>query len=147
MQHRFVIKQAGLIAVLLALTACGTPMPKYVPAANEPTAVIKLVGEQQGVNICRDGTLMHVSTIKTGETRTVIVPADKRITLWSYLMFQGYNTTVRCAAALSLVASSDAALILNTDIRANGCYVEAVREDASRPSGLAPEPSVGRPLC
>lgn len=147
MLQRFILKQTSVVTALLGLSACGTPPAMYVPAPTERTAVVKLAGEQKGVRICRSGQPLYVTSTTSGNIRSVVIPADERITLISLIAIEGYNVRSTCSPAISLIVKTGTSVVLNADVQENGCYFEAVREDASSPSGLAVEPSVGPPSC
>ena len=126
----------GMAAVL---AACGA-VP-YQPGPNEVLAPVKLVG-LGSPRMCMDGKLYSLSADKS---ETVKVPVGQRITLGSYMYFDGYNVSFSCMPQLSFMPQAGLSYVSNAGLRDQRCFVELVREDASRETGVAPEPSLGPP--
>lgn len=137
--------RAACLAALLALGGCNT-LPAYAPAPAEKLATVRFLGS--GVPyMCVNGARYKLTVAETDGDFTTRIPAGKRVMLWRYLSYAGYQVTSSCSAALSVVAAEGSTIIVNSGLDAGKCFIEAVREDKSRETGVRIEPSVGAPTC
>jgi len=133
---------AGL-AIALVLAGCST-MPTYEPQAADVS--VQLVGMGQP-GICVGGNNYRLDVAENEGIRTVRVPTGNRVMLWSTMAFQGYNVISRCEPALAFVPSAGNTYVANAGLADGKCFIELVREDKQRETGVAPEPTLQRPKC
>jgi hypothetical protein len=133
-------------ACMLAMVGCGTPLPVYTPAPAEKTVTAKLLGSGSPY-MCTQGKKYSLDVKESGGFRTVQLPLDNRVTLWRYMSFQGYQVISSCTPMLSLVPKSGTDLIISAGLADGRCFIEAVREDNARATGVALDPTVGPPSC
>lgn len=142
MKHHGMIKFTTSVAVALVLSACGTP---YQPAPGEVLAPVKLVGIGSP-RMCKDGKIYNLTT--EGRTETVKVPVGQRIAIGSFMYFDGGYMTYTCNAFLSFVPEAGKSYVSNSGLREQQrCFVELVREDPAKETGVVLEPSVGPAYC
>jgi hypothetical protein len=140
------ISRASLACALLPLAACNT-LPTYVPASGEKTVDVSFVGFGRP-SICVDGKSYKLDLTKKNQYQYVAqLPANKRVLVFSYQFYQGYQVMSSCRASLSLTPKFGMPVVINSGLDAGKCYVEAVLEDSSSPTGVALDPSVGPPQC
>ncbi len=132
----------SLLAALV-LSACGT-LPVYQPAAGDPTITFVGMGRP---GFCSSAGRFQLDVIVANGFSTAKVPANQRISIWSGMSFQGYNVITSCAPKLAFTPRSGSAYIVNAGLDSGQCFIELVREDKSRPAGVALEMSTGRPGC
>lgn len=139
--------RATIACGVVLLSACGTPVAVYVPAADTPTTRVTLMGG--GIPfMCLSGEHYRFDAQPGPEgTSFLQVPVGQRLTLRSVMSYHGYNVVSTCRPALSLIPKQGQPLIVNSGLEKSGCFIEAVREDNSRETGVAIEPSLGRPQC
>jgi hypothetical protein len=138
-------RSAGLALCMVAatlVTACG--VVPYQPTPQDVLVPVKLVG-MGSPRMCRDGKFYSLTTDAAGDT--VRVPAGQRITFGTYMYFDGYNVSYSCLPQLSFVPEAGRSYVSNSGLRDQRCFVELVREDVSRDTGVAPELSLGAPYC
>lgn len=131
--------------VLLFLTACNS-LPVYTPAPGDKTVEVRFVGYGRP-SICFDGKGYNLDLKKDKDQQLAQVPADKRVMVFTYLSYAGYQVTSSCKAALSLTPRAGKPFIVNSGTTGGRCFVEAVLEDNSTATGVALDPSVGPPRC
>lgn len=128
---------------LLAISGCTTLSP-YVPANDEKTASLRLLSTRS-VAMCRAGTLYSVSAPDGGNV--VRIPVGERISVGTYMSYEGYNVSYSCYPFLSFLPKEGETYVVHNFIRGNQCFIELVREDKTKPTGVVFEPSVGRRDC
>lgn len=128
-------------AVLLA--ACNS-LPVYQPTAGDAT--ISFVGMGRPA-FCSKGTSYQLDVVEADGYRTAKVPVGARVTLWSGMSFQGYQVISSCAPVLAFTPVSGGSYIVNAGLDSGKCFIELVREDKSRDTGVALEMSMTRPGC
>lgn len=130
---------------LLVLGGCA--LPTYVPQQGETLATAKLYGFGDPF-MCRDGKSYRLEVSKGADGGDVVqLPVDKRVAIWRYMSVQGYQVITSCHPTLSLVPRQGVTLAIHSGLAKQGCFIEAVREDAGTDSGVALETSIGRPAC
>lgn len=133
----------GAGAVLSLVVGCGV-MP-YQPAPNEVLVPIKYVGSGQPL-MCKEGKTYSLTPV--GNTNVVQVPVGGRVGLGASLRSDGYNVIHTCHPWLGFVPEANRSYVANAGLFSTGrCFVELVREDTSKDTGVSVEPSVGPPGC
>jgi len=143
LHHR--IGRLAAACSLLILGGCA--LPTYVPQQGETLTTAKLYGFGKPF-MCKDGKSYQLEVGKGADGGDVVqLPVDKRVAIWRHLSEQGYQVITSCNPTLSLVPRQGVTLAIHSGLAKQGCFIEAVREDASAASGVAFETSVGRPAC
>lgn len=137
--------RAALACAVLPLAACNT-LPTYTPAPGEKTVDTRFVGFGRP-SICFDGKSYKLDLVEDKGQYVAKLPADKRVLVFTYQSYQGYQVVSSCSASLSLTPKQGHPIVVNSGLNAGKCYVESVIEDRSTPTGLAIDPSVGPPQC
>ena len=122
------------------MTACG--VVPYQPTPQDVLVPVKLVG-MGSPRMCRDGKLYSLPADASGES--VKVPSGQRITFGTFMYFDGYNVSYSCLPRVSFVPEAGRTYVSNSGLRDQRCFVEVVREDLSRDTGVAPELSLAPP--
>lgn len=133
------------VCSLLAMSGC-TTLPTYAPAAAEKTVPVQLLG-YGAPYMCVGGTKYKLDYKESAGAFTTQIPVGSRVTLWRYMSYAGYQVTSSCTPMLSLIPQEGVGLIINSGLANGRCFIEAVREDRTRDTGVALEPSVGAPAC
>lgn len=121
-------------------------MTTYVAAPDEKMVTVRSVGAGRP-QLCKDGKL-YWAPEASGVPDGISVPAGQRLTLGSYLSSSGYQVIHYCRPFLSFVPEPGKSYVMNAALDGDGrCAVELVREDVTRNTGVAVEPSIGRPVC
>ena len=142
MTHHAMNRIVACAAAGLVLSACGTP---YQPAPGEVLAPDKLVGIGSP-RMCKDGKIYTLNTEARSET--VKVPVGQRIAIGSHMYFDGGYMTYTCNAFLSFVPEAGKSYVSNSGLREQQrCFIELVREDPVKETGVVLEPSVGPAYC
>lgn len=137
--------RVAAVCSLLALTGC--MLPTYVPPAGTVLTSAKLYGMGQP-HMCADGQRYSLDvTEKDGKASQVQLPVGKRIAIWSHISTQGYQTIITCNPMLSVVPEQGVTLAIHSGVAGSRCFIEAAREDARTPTGIALETSLGAPAC
>ncbi|MES2323110.1 MAG: hypothetical protein V4633_12670 [Pseudomonadota bacterium] len=131
------------LAATLALTGCST-MPIY--EAKPADVRIQLLGMGKP-GMCVGGTHYQLPVTEEKGIRTVRVPTGNRVMLWSTMVFQGYNVMSSCQPLLAFVPAAGHSYVSNAGLTDGKCFIELVREDSLRATGVAPEPTLQRPKC
>ena len=95
--------------------------------------------------MCKDGSFYSLRAPEG--TDAIPIPAGARITLGTYMSYSGYNVSYTCYPFLSFRAEAGRTYLIDNYVREKKCYVELVREDLSKESGVALESSVGPRDC
>ncbi len=134
----------GALALLVAvLPGCVTT---YVPPPGEPVATLVSTGFGE-LRMCRDGKLYTPPKNKMLEN-TFSIPATGRLTLGAHLVSSGYQYVVVCNPYTSFKPEPGQTYFVNSTLTGNGrCGIEIVREDATKPTGLALDTTIGIPVC
>jgi hypothetical protein len=130
---------------LLAFGGCST-LPTYEPAATEKTVNVQLLG-YGAPSMCVDGRKYRLDAKESAGAITTQIPVGQRVTLSRYMTYAGYQVTSSCNPSLSLIPKEGVGVILNTGLADGRCFIEVVREDRARDTGVALEPTVGPPAC
>jgi hypothetical protein len=142
-----------LFAVALAGLGGCTILPTYQAPATEQSVPVKLLG--LGLpTMCKDG-VEYLLPISQGEPRFVMVPIGQRIGFGVRMEFRGYNTVYNCKTELSFIPNLGEVYLFgsglldtpNSGQTREHCFIELVKEDVSKETGVVPEPSVGAALC
>ena len=129
-------------AAALVLTGCAVPV--YVPAANEVLAPVKMYGLGAPI-ICVNGKSYSPPASKMADA--IAVPTGSRVSLVKKMVFDGGNVTSICQAQLSFMPKAGNVYVSNAGLIDRQCFIELVREDPSKETGVSIEPSVGPSLC
>lgn len=132
-----------LAIVVPAISGCAIN-PPYVPAKEEKTAVVRLLG-MSTLTMCKGGTFYDVSAQEAGGVAPV--PAGERISVGSYMSYGGYNVTYSCYPFLSFVPKQGETYVVHSFLRGDRCFIELVREDKTKATGVTFEPSIGPRDC
>ncbi|WOB10506.1 hypothetical protein [Piscinibacter gummiphilus] len=126
--------------------AAGCAVMPYQPAANEPMASVKYFG-WGSPRICKGGKMYSLSSV--GNSDVYQVPVGQPIAFGANLQSGGYNVTYFCNPWLGFTPEANRTYVANAGLAAAGrCFIELVREDNSRETGVAVEPTLARaPSC
>jgi hypothetical protein len=130
-----------LIAGSLLLGGCVAP---YVPAPGEAIAQVNLSVLSGPVFMCRGGQNNRLSQDGQGYAQ---VPAGARVSIEESYMASNGTYSYSCSPGVSFQPEASKHYAMSFDLRDGMCYASLFREDDSTPTGLALEPSVGRPYC
>lgn len=133
-------KSVFLISLLI-LGGCATPYPF---TKEEKTASIKLMNMGKA-EFCKSGNFYIMPAVEG--TNSALVPTGERISIGTFMSFQGYNVIHHCYPFLSFLPKAGDKYVLHNYIRDNRCFVELVREDSTKATGVSLEPSVGPRDC
>lgn len=139
------IVQGFVAAAVIAMTAgCGV-MP-YQPAPNEALAPVKFVGWGSPL-MCKEGRLYSLSS--SGGPDLYQVPVGQPIGLGARLYSDGYNVSYSCHPWIGFRPEAGRSYVANAGLVSAGrCFIELVREDASKDTGVVMEPTLARaPAC
>lgn len=133
------------LLLALPLAACSV-LPTYTPAGDKPSITVKVLGMGKP-QVCVGNQLHSVNVTHVDGYPTFKVAAGERITLRTFMHYQGYNVSSHCHPAISVVPKAGSTLLLNSGLDGNACFIEAVREDNSVETGVSLETSLGAPQC
>ena len=133
-------------AALLALAGCASSYT-YVPDAKETTTTIQFLGFGKP-KLWADGDhrTLDLDVKDDNGKRTILVPANKRITIWVPQTYSEHRMVAHCDLALSLVPVPGQEVVIFSGIDGNHCTIDAVRIDNSKPAGVAIDRSVAVPV-
>jgi hypothetical protein len=133
-------------AVLLALVGCAS-LHTYVPDANETTTSVQFLGFGKP-KLWRDDDhrTLDLDVKENNGKRTMLVPANKRITIWVPQTYYDHRVVSHCDAALSLVPVPGQEVVIFSGIHGRQCTIEAVRINNSKLTGVAIDSSVAGPV-
>lgn len=131
------------VVVTSMMAGCAGP---YQPAPNEPMASVRYLG-WDAPRMCKDGKMYRLSSM--GSSDVYQVPVGSVIAMGANLQSDGYNVVYHCNPWLGFTPEVNRTYVLNAGLVSAGrCFIELVREDNSRDTGVAIEPSVTRaPPC
>lgn len=138
---RMAVWLAGIMAAGL-VGGCTLPYRSTPNAAHVPVTLVNTVSPR----ICIDHQWFRLEVTEQGTTRSVMVPAGKRITLMADDALVP-SASSNCNPMLSIQPAPGTRLALHSAVAGYACFIEVVREDGSTPTGVAPEPSTGPPQC
>lgn len=139
------LRAAFLISPMF-LAACSS-IPAYHPAPEEAQAKVTLLGWGTPY-LCKGGKMFSLPIKQDGPLRTTSVPAGERIGLVNYISISGYQVVSTCISRASVIPRKGVDLIVNGVLADAGkCGMEIVREDTSKDTGVAIEPSFAGPSC
>lgn len=139
-----IAKLTGVAVLGACLQSCA--VTTYVPAPDEHMVTVRAVGIGRP-QLCKDGKMYWAPEAK-GVPDGVRVPTGQRLTVGAHLVSDGYQVIHYCRPFLSFVPGDGETYIMNSALGGDGkCFVELVREDPTKKSGLAIEPSVSRASC
>lgn len=139
-------KIAAALLAPFALAACNT-IPQYTPAPNEKQTTVRLLGWGKPY-MCRKGEMFSLPLVEDKGNYKTQVPTGERIGIMNYISVQGYQVVSHCTARASVVPRDGVTLIVNSILpEAGKCGLDVVREDESKETGVAPEPSFGGFTC
>jgi len=133
----------ALPAAALLLGACSI-LPTYEPKAADATISFVGIGRP---SFCSRAGRFSLDVIEADGYRTAKVPVGERISVWNYMSFDGYNVISTCMPMLAFTPAAGKSYILNAGLADGKCFIELVREDKSRDTGVALEPSMAQPGC
>jgi hypothetical protein len=128
------------------LAGCAS-LQTYVPDANETTTTIQFLGFGHPKLWADDKhRTLDLEVKDSNGKRTILVPANRRITIWVPQTYYQHRVVSHCDAALSLVPVPGQAVAISSGIEGNHCTIEAVRIDNSPPAGVGIDRSVAGPV-
>jgi len=142
MKTKFI--NVAIVFLLISITGCASS-PRYKFTKNEPRVEVTNSG-YGGVSMCKDYKY-YTPVSKEKNSGVIMVPAGDRITLMKNVFFSGYNVSFSCYPRLSFIPKEGEKYIVNADISPEGCYVELVKLDGSKETGISVEPSVAGASC
>jgi hypothetical protein len=129
---------AGAAATLLS--ACQT-FPRYIPPTQDVAYVD--VSRSQVTAVCTGG---RGYTVAATPGKKLAVPVNAGpVTLYAFLYIQDYNVSYSCYPGLSFQPEAGAEYLFNMEIDAQACFPEIYRKAEGNRTGLAIEPSAGKP--
>jgi hypothetical protein len=139
-----IFRRLGAAVMLGWVTGCAV-IP-YQPAANEVMVPVKYLGAGSP-RMCKDGKMYSLPSANYSDTYQV--PAGQLISLGATLQSSGYNVNYYCSPWLAFKPEANRSYVANAGLSSQGrCFIEVVREDNTRDTGVALEPSVTRaPAC
>lgn len=133
----------GLLLIgFISLSAC-TPIYKF--QTSEPKAKILAMGFGD-VTFCKDGSIYTPPALALNR-KIKFIPAEERITVIKNLSFSGYNVTHYCNPRLSFIPKSGETYIINADLNGNQCFIEVVKSNGEKETGVDIETTVDKPNC
>ena len=132
-----------LVFVIATFGGCATNEP-YVFSQGEKTASVKFLGMGRP-SFCRSGKFYSFTPVENSSA--VRIPVGERISVGTYMYFSGYNVSHSCYPFLSFMPKEGVTYVIDSNVRGNKCFVELVREDESKATGVGIEPSVGPRDC
>jgi hypothetical protein len=133
----------SLALAVAAFAGCSTT-PTYVPAAGEVLVPLRFMGMGKP-QVCRAGQALALETDARGVAR---VPAGQRITVGAYIYVDNYNRNFDCSPWISFVPQPQSGYVAHAGLgESQRCFVELVREDAARETGVALEPTFRPDAC
>ena len=128
---------------VLSLSACNS-LPYYHPGAGDATVTYVGLGTP---SICTKGVSYRLDLTHKDGYSTAKVPAGERITVWNSMAFANALVVSRCAPKLAFTPAAGTNYIVNAGVSYGECFIEVVREDRNRDTGVAVEPSTAPPEC
>ena len=137
-------KISGLVPLLTLFIGACSVNPPYTFKPGEKTASLAMIDRTQVV-MCKDSNFYNV---KLAEGKKIAkIPAGERISIGAFMYYSGYQVSYSCYPFLSFIPSAGEKYIVHSAVISNKCMVELVREDNSRPTGVAFEESLGKRNC
>lgn len=137
--HNVVRCVAACVPALLV--GCATP---YVPSAGETMVPVKVLGMGEPL-MCKAGQVYGLSPDKSG---VALVPVGDRISVGSYMYFDGYMVSHSCRVWVSFIPKAGGSYVTNSGLGGTQrCFAELVVEDSTKETGVAFEPTAGRGAC
>lgn len=134
------------LAAIVGVTLLQGCVATFAPAPTDVMVTVKTVGFGSP-QICKDGQ-MYWAPVMKDVPNAIGVPVGGRLTIGAHIVSDGYQVVHYCRPFLSFVPAAGNVYVMNSALSGEGrCVVELVREDLSRSSGLALEPSVDRANC
>ena len=127
---------------LLTLGGC-VVYPPYPFAKAEKTASLKLMNMGKP-SMCKGGSFYSVAADANGY---VPVPAGERISLGTFMYFDGYMVSYSCSPYISFIPKEGEKYVMHDYIQGSKCFVEVVREDGGKATSVSFEPSLGPRDC
>lgn len=132
-----------IVSVLaILLQACANPIYKNV--ANEKTAHLKVLYNTT-VSICTQGAVFDLR--KNPKQDFYVIPANKRFDLTSTASYSGYQITYYCSPKISFKPEEGKTYLLDLSVTGDRCILDLAQEDKASKTGLAPDLTVGPPVC
>jgi hypothetical protein len=132
-----------LIGCASLLSGCVTNEP-YAFAEGEKAASIKFLGMGR-ISFCRTNQFYSFTPVENSDL--VRVPVGERVSVGSFMHFSGYNVSYSCYPFLSFLPEEGKTYVIDNSIRGSKCFIEVVREDKSKATGVSLETSVGPRDC
>lgn len=132
-------------AALPFLSGCAAEKIVYQPLPDD--ALVQFIEGGQNQIACGRDRTVELNSSGGFESRTLPVPTGRRITLLTHLVEERNNIRTTCVARISFVPKAGQRYVVSAVEPYGACRLELVRVDLSSPTGLVPEPSVGRATC
>jgi hypothetical protein len=97
------------------------------------------------LQMCKEGKLYSLDV--DSATNTAMVPAGQRITVGSFMYFSEYMYNYSCRPVTSFIPDASRAYVSNAGVADRRCFIELVRQDSSRDTGVMLEPTIGPGSC
>jgi hypothetical protein len=126
---------------LLLVAGCATD--SYKISKNESSAKIKT---SKHITMCKKNNYYSLSP--TSDNQAYEIPANERISIGSITNYTDYSgLNLSCFPLLSFIPKEGEMYIMDTYISGNKCYIELVREDKTKETGVVVEASIGADNC
>ena len=143
--------RSRFLILALPLFLCGFQRaPAFQAEGNGPMVTLRLSGlnlSEKLPLICIGGKRFRLTAQGEAPNQTVQVPAGSRISVGVRAVTNGTFNFSICESAISFVPAAGTTYVAADIFGLGVCAMEIVREDASRESGLSPEPSIGPSTC
>ena len=129
----------GAVLVVSLGSGCAGP---YQPSANDVMVPVKYMG-WGSPSMCKDGKLYNLHRAENSDAYQV--PSGQLIAFGTRMHSSGYNVSYTCSPWLAFIPEAGRIYVANGGLVSQGrCFIELVREDETKETGVALEPSVTR---
>jgi hypothetical protein len=138
-----VSRKVLMVLSVSLLAGCAAHDP-YMFSKDEKQASLKLLSAG-GVSMCKTGKLYKLAMPDGAQAAPI--PVGGRVDFVSSMFFGDGHYSYTCFPAISFVPKESETYVLHGLVRNGRCFLEIVREDQSKETGLAFEPSIGPRTC
>ncbi|MRX27366.1 hypothetical protein [Kangiella sp. HZ709] len=135
------IKLTIIVFASLLFTGC---MEKYKFQDGEKIAYVENMG-LGSVSICKDSTFYDVPLDK--KSGLLKVPANERITIMKWVYMDHGYMSYSCGPKASFIPLENQKYIVNLELLQGGCFIEVVKKNDNKVTGVDFEDSLGGVSC
>ncbi len=130
----------------LLLSACSI-LPTYQPGNGEAMVTVRALGPG-AYSMCKNGVRYQLPFERDSAGHDFLrVPVGERIGLSAFLFYSGYQRNISCSVGLSFIPQAGETYIANEGYRAAQCFIELVRQDDTRETGVVEDKTVDFYYC